>query len=979
MFPVFPEQLADIIRRDYKGEGAVLCPFPWCEDDLQLKLSKVFTRLQIFSKEKERARLTDKVVRMTDAFMPHEECEEPRVVLIEGQPGMGKTTYCQKLAYDWSVEYISDEACFPQVKMLLLLKCRDMKTADIEEAIDDQLLPLDADKKEKENFFHFIRCNQSKILLVLDGLDELPENLLKGLFPLIQRKILSNTYLMLTARHEAGMRVRRHCDTLLEIVGFTKEDADSYITKYFSNHEDPSLAAKLIEKLDREKQLRELSSNPLNTALLCLLCEDTKGVFPSNQTKLYDQLVSCAVRRYFARKGIPMDSKDPLQTFSVNLNHLGKMAFEALKVDRMYFSKDEMDYQSVDFLPLCFLSQEASVSKLRPIPCFSFTHKTFQEYFAAYHLAQEILSGDKDTAVVLLAHLNPVFKYWQLWKFLLTMVVGKSEDGAALVISGLCDAFRSQQIEEEDEEESDDDFDDYVDDDRNFDICDDFLNVFPSIRQLFRWPLTEDERTRADTLKSVLNLISECESGDNEPTDAQKKMVQTLAVSFPIQKLVTFSGGSGMPRNMPTLFEYLKSNSTLTLFSWRHACTKALQEALECVLQSNCTLKILDLTSFSSMVSSSYWGKENKHARLTAVLARALHSGCTLTHLNLRCRAIRSPGASEIAKALQSNHTLTHLNLDGNGIDNCGAEDLAQALQSSCALKYLDLSHNEIGDQGAVALAKALESNRTLTYLDLEHWDLPGFNPIKELSFLLRGVDHKRKRIGDAGAAAFAETLRSNSVLARLNLQNHRIGNAGAAAIGQSLKSNCTLTHLCLRGNRIEGVGVATLGHAVQVNRGLVNLDLRSNSLIESGAQAASLAQGLRLNSVLTHLDMRETFIGTHFATVLAESLQSNSALTHVDLYGNMIDSSGAVALARTLRTNPTLSHLNLRHNLIGDSGAAEFVETLQTNNTLIFLDLRNNKIHEAGARKIHGFLRALNNMHRSRSSRRTILYSWSR
>ena len=968
MFPVFPEQLADIIRRDYKGEGAVLCPFPWCEDELQLKLSKIFTRLQIFSKEKERARLTDKVVRMTDAFMPHEECEEPRVVLIEGQPGMGKTTYCQKLAYDWSMENISLEACFPQVKMLLLLKCRDMKTAKIEEAIDDQLLPLDADKKEKEDFFHFIRCNQSKILMVLDGLDELPENLLKGLFPLIQRKILSNTYLMLTARHEAGMRVRRHCDTLLEIVGFTKEDADSYITKYFSNHEDPSLAAKLIEKLDREKQLRELSSNPLNTALLCLLCEDTKGVFPSNQTKLYDQLVSCAVRRYFARKGIPMDSKDPLQTFSVNLNHLGKMAFEALKVDRMYFSKDKMDYQSGDFLPLCFLSREASVSKLRPIPCFSFTHKTFQEYFAAYHLAQEILSGDKDTAVVLLAHLNPVFKYWQLWKFLLTMVVSKSEDGAALVISGLCDAFRSQQIEEEDEEESDDDFDD----DRNFDICDDFLNVFPSIHQLFRWPLTEDERMRVDTLKSVLNLISECESGDNELTDAQKKMVQTLAVSFPIQKFVTFS--SDMPRNMPTLFEYIKSNSTVTLFSWRHAFAEPLQEALECVLQSNCTLKILDLTSFSSMASN--WGKENEHARLTAVLARALHSGCTLTHLNLRCLVIRSTGASEIAKALQSNHTLTHLNLEGNGIDNCGAEDLAQALQSNCALKYLDLSVNEIGDPGAVALAKALEFNRTLTYLDLGRWSCRRPDALELFTSFNEVESIKKNIIGHEGAAAFAKTIRSNSVLARLNLQNHRIGNAGAAAIGQSLKSNCTLTHLCLRGNRIEGVGVATLGHAVQVNRGLVNLDLRSNSLIESGAQAASFAQGLGLNSVLTHLDMRETSIGTHFATVLAESLQSNSALTHVDLYGNMIDSSGAVALARTLRTNPTLSHLNLRHNLIGDSGVAEFVETLQTNNTLIFLDLRNNGIHEAGARKIHDFLRAPRNMHRSRSSRRTILYS---
>ena len=351
------------------------------------------------------------------------------------------------------------------------------------------------------------------------------------------------------------MRVRRHCDTLLEIVGFTKEDADSYIKKYFSNHKDTSLADKLIKKLDREKQLRELSSNPLNTALLCLLCEDTKAVFLSNQTKLCDQLVSCAARRYSARKGIPMDSKDPLQTFSDNLNHLGKVAFEALKVNRMNFSKDEMDCLSVDFLLLCFLSQEASVSKLRPIPCFSLTHKTFQEYFAAYHLAQEILSGDKDTAVALLAHLIPVYKYWQLWKSLLAMVVSKSGDGAALVISGLCEAFQSQPIEEEDEQERDNDFDNYVDDDCNFDICDDSLYVCPSMNQFYQWPLTIDERTRAETLESVFNLTSESDGGDEEPTDAQKKMIQTLAVSFPIHKLGTSCDCSSMPRNMPTLFE----------------------------------------------------------------------------------------------------------------------------------------------------------------------------------------------------------------------------------------------------------------------------------------------------------------------------------------------------------------------------------------------------------------------------------------
>ena len=151
--------------------------------------------------------------------------------------------------------------------------------------------------------------------------------------------------------------------------------------------------------------------------------------------------------------------------------------------------------------------------------------------------------------------------------------------------------------------------------------------------------------------------------------------------------------------------------------------------------------------SFSS--EGNFWEKGNKHARLTAVLARALCSNCTLTHLNLRRRAFRSPGARKIAKALQLSHTLTHLSLDGNTIDNSGAEDLTQALQSSCALKYLDLSHNEIGDPGAVALAKALEFNRTLTYLDLGHWDFPGYDPLEPF-FLLRGIDFKRERICDA-------------------------------------------------------------------------------------------------------------------------------------------------------------------------------------------------------------------------------------
>ena len=102
----------------------------------------IFTRLQLVIRTNERSQLTDDIVNLTEIFKPHLECHNPRVLLIEGYSGMGKTMYCQKLAYNWSVGIIPLDASFPEVNVLLLLKCRDvhMRTANIEEAVDDQLL-----------------------------------------------------------------------------------------------------------------------------------------------------------------------------------------------------------------------------------------------------------------------------------------------------------------------------------------------------------------------------------------------------------------------------------------------------------------------------------------------------------------------------------------------------------------------------------------------------------------------------------------------------------------------------------------------------------------------------------------------------------------------------------------------------------------------------------------------------------------------
>ena len=961
----------------------MLCPFPWCEDELQLKLSNIFTRLQIVSRKKERSVLTGDSVNMTDVFKPYQECLNPRVVLIEGNPGMGKTTYCQKLAYDWSVGEIPLDASFPEVKIMLLLKCRDMhmKTANIEEAIDDQLLPQDAGKKEKEDFFHFIRSNQSRILLVLDGLDELREDLVKGFLPLIQGKVFANVYLMLTARHEAGMKVRRYCDTLLELVGYTEDDVESYIKRYFRNHEDQSLAEKMIKHLNSDRNLKELTVNPLNTALLCLLCEETKGVFPSKRTKMYDDLVSCALRRYFAKRGVSLGDEDPVERCANELNQLGRMAFEALLKNQLYFSQDEVRSQSTeDFLRLPFISRESSVSRIRPTPCYSFSHKTFQEYFAAFYLAHQVLSGDKGKER-LLDELSPIDN-WQVWEFLITIVLSKSVKAAETVVSRLC-AFFCQKRHQSlmDLNGSDVDLDNEIFKDNPYDWG----------RYLTK--MSKDEQTRCSVLQKALDFIVECEDGDNELKDYQIKMVHVLARCFPLKKFALTLRSDDTSNRCSVYSEYLRFNYSLTDLIVHSVFDPSLLKIIEHVFHSKQNLVHFSLENalwvFDTFLASCVappdremafldqaqrlqWnqlvgtkallsevlqsGRVLTHLNLervwicdggTQVLAKFLETNRALTHLNLHFAMIFDTGVIELGNALLSNCTLTHLSLPENWISCVGAFALVKSLVSNSVLMYLDLSENLGGDSVAVVLSKALDSNCSLKYLNLSQC----FDCTEKNTPFPESANLHVEMIGPKGGSALAKALQFNCTLTYLNLQCNGIGDLGAAALGEALRTNVTLKELYLKGNEIGEAGSEALGRALQSNHTLTHLNLYFNLYIGASG-AAAIARALQSSrNQLTRLDLGFNEVSCSGATAISESLCVNSSLTHLGLRHNKINFSGAATIARSLDSNRTLIHLDLSGNEIGDSGAKELAHALKNqNNTLGYLDLRqNNSISSVG------------------------------
>ena len=327
---------------------------------------------------------------------------EDVMTLVEGSPGIGKTTFCLKLAYDWVHGKIPSECSFPKFEFVLLLKCRDID-GNIMDTIREQLLPRDIDEETVEKFLHFMKDihNQEKILIILDGLDELPEKSQHHVDELLHRRILPFCYVLATSRQERGIDVRKRFvfDIHLEIKGFTEGDAFEYIRKHFANigRGHSPKGERLITEIKDNEFLHALRSNPLNLLLLCVIYEDYEGKLPSSRSRLYQVIVLCLLRRYCAKHNLqaPEGDDDLERYFEKDILALGELAWMCLLSDRHGFREKELAelekrYKGLVSRHIGLLYKEESLKRLTPQHEYYFLHKTFQEYLAAAYVAHKL-------------------------------------------------------------------------------------------------------------------------------------------------------------------------------------------------------------------------------------------------------------------------------------------------------------------------------------------------------------------------------------------------------------------------------------------------------------------------------------------------------------------------------------------------------------------------------------------------------------
>ena len=773
--------------------------------------------------------LKDEITNMTGIFRRRRDCQKPKIVLIEGEPGMGKTTYCQKLAYDWATKQDNEwDESFPKIEVLLLLRCRDIKSS-IWEAIDEQIFPDDLDKEAKDIILQFLRENQSKVLLVLDGLDEVEPSKLHMYLKLIQSKEFSECHIVLTSRHEAGKKVRQYCDALWEIAGFTEVDAKIFIRKYFQHKEH--LAEKLIRNIFDEDNddddvavvlqgLRELTKNPLNTTLLCVLFEDFDGNLPNDRTQLYIEIVLCVLRRYEKKNGLSSNSGDLITVYKKDLILLGHMALQSLRNKELHIEKQEGFFKGSPLIKFGFLSIQTGGSKRIPCIRCGFLHKSLQEFFSGLYLALQVLDGEIDCASVVTDE-RYRDELYEVFRFMGGIVASRSEEAAVSLVSSWVEHINFKSS--------------IFNDPRN-----DLRLVFACASE---WTVYK-EKFRAQ----LVDFLG-----------------KHLDLSF-VTKLSLSWGDIGADIGAESLSQALKVNSSLSNLDLSvNFIGDPGAESLSQALKVNSSLTNLDLScnGFGDLGAKS--------------LSQALTVNSSLTNLDLRGNSIGHTGAESLSQALTVNFSLTNLDLRGNSIGHTGAESLSQALTVNSSLTNLYLSMNNIGDTGAESFSQALTVNSSLTNLDLS-WNSIGDPGAKSLSQALRvnssltNLDLYGNSVGHTGAESLSQALTVNSSLTNLDLSHNSIRDPGAKSLSQALRVNFSLTNLNLYGNSVGHTGAESLSQALTVNSSLTNLYLSHNSIGDPGAK--SLSQALTVNSSLTNLDLSHNSIRDPGAKSLSQALR---------------------------------------------------------------------------------------------------------
>ncbi|XP_071499930.1 NLR family CARD domain-containing protein 4-like [Diadema antillarum] len=396
-------------------------------------------------------------------------------ILIQGEGGVGKTTLCKKVAWDWCQGRILQD-----LEMVLVIPLRDVRGGKTISSIAKSYMS-DTNSSTSSQIDNFVLENPTKVLLVFDEYDELNETVTKESSSDVIRILRLDRYkscrVIVTTRSwrtsEFKMdRILAKAYTFVSVQGFNKENLSAYIKKNFQLKGREALEEDLISFMKNNDTIRtKMALFPVFSVILCLMWdrdeEKRKGMHKLQTfSQLFGEMISFLKERYASKMCKNFQRQDPCEftkKADSAIQALGEIALRGLLANKLSFPaehfsncRDSMETcLSVGVLTneknVCGGESQCDVNTTSLVKStVSFPHKLFQECVAGVYIHTLFVEDHARYE----RFINNILPRSEEFRCLLYFAAAAGKDVGISIIDGLI--HRAGQIMDEERTDHDD-------------------------------------------------------------------------------------------------------------------------------------------------------------------------------------------------------------------------------------------------------------------------------------------------------------------------------------------------------------------------------------------------------------------------------------------------------------------------------------------------------------------------------------------